>query len=269
MRKKVSYNSHSLVYDITGSGPVVLLLHGFGETASVWKQQIAHLEKDYLLVVPQLAGTGDSELIDDMSLEGMADSIRFLLQHEKIDHCFLIGHSMGGYIALAFAEKYRELLLGFGLFHSSAYADSVEKIATRRKGIAFIQQHGGYEFLKTSVPNLYSAATKAQSSALIDQQLSTVKDMQAASLIAYYESMIRRPDRTGVLKAINVPVLFVLGTEDTAVPLEQGLEQCSLPELSYIHILDQSGHMGMLEEPEKSNDLLSDYLSTTLEIAAT
>jgi pimeloyl-ACP methyl ester carboxylesterase len=269
MRKKAPYKSHTLVYETSGSGPAVVLLHGFGETAAVWNDQVARLGKDYYLIVPQLPGTDDAAPIDDMSLEGLAEAIRFLLQHEKIDRCFLIGHSMGGYITLAFAEKYSTLLLGLGLFHSSAYADSPEKIATRRKGIAFMQQHGGYEFLKTSIPNLYSAATKAQRPSLIEQHLSTVKDMAADSLISYYESMIRRPDRTMVLKNAPVPVLFVLGSEDMAVPLEQGLEQCSLPDLCYIHILDQSGHMGMREEPEQSNDLLIAYLSTTLEIAAT
>lgn len=269
MRKQAPYKNHTLEYEARGSGPAVVLLHGFGETASVWEQQVDRLEKNYRVLVPALPGTSGSEALDDMSLESMADSIYFLLQHEGIHQCFLIGHSMGGYIALAFAEKYSSLLLGLGLFHSSAYADSAEKIATRRKGIAFMQQHGGYEFLKTSVPNLYSSATKTHRAALIEEHLSTVKDMPGSSLIAYYESMIRRPDRTGVLKTIRVPVLFVLGKEDAAAPLEQGLEQCSLPDLCYIHILDQSGHMGMREETEKSNGLLSEYLSTTFEIAVT
>lgn len=269
MRKQAKYKGHHLAYESTGSGPAVVLLHGFGETASVWARQTAYLEKDYHVLLPQLPGTEDSDLIADMSLEGIADSIHFLLQQENIDACFLIGHSMGGYIALAFAEKYADRLLGLGLFHSSAYADSADKIGTRQKGIAFMQQHGGYEFLKTSVPSLYSAATKAQNQALIESHLSTVKNMPATTLIAYYESMIARPDRTRVLQTARFPVLFVMGKEDTAVPLEQGLEQCSLPNMCYIHILDQSGHMGMREEPEKSNDLLGAFLSTTLEIAVT
>jgi len=76
-------------------------------------------------------------------------------------------------------------------------------------------------------------------------------------------SMIQRPDRTEILKQTALPVLFIMGKHDTAVPLEDGLKQCHLPNQSYVHILEQSGHMGMIEEPEISNQILSQYLKAT------
>lgn len=269
IRKQIKYNGRTLFFSAWGSGPVVVLLHGFGESAAVWKHQVQALQKDYKVYLPDLPGTGDSELSDNMSLDGIADSIAGLLQAEKVNSCILIGHSMGGYIALAFAEKYGGMLRGLGLFHSSAFADNEEKIATRQKGIQFMKQHGAYEFLKTSIPNLYSSATKENQPALVQEHLSLVKDMKAAALISYYEAMMQRPDRSGILKNALFPVLIVLGAEDTAVPMEQGLKQCSLPNLSYIHILYRSGHMGMVEEPEKSNELLTGFVSFTLETTAT
>jgi pimeloyl-ACP methyl ester carboxylesterase len=174
----------------------------------------------------------------------------------------LIGHSMGGYITLALAEKYPERLKAFGLFHSTAFADSEEKKEARRKGIKFIQQHGSYEFFKTSTPNLFAPATKEERGHLVTEQIEAVRNVAGAALVNYYESMIKRPDRTAVLKNSQVPVLFVMGRFDNAVPLEDVLKQCHLPQLSYIELLHNSGHMGMVEETERSNKVLTEFIKT-------
>jgi pimeloyl-ACP methyl ester carboxylesterase len=82
-------------------------------------------------------------------------------------------------------------------------------------------------------------------------------------LIGYYEAMMQRPDRTDLLRTTNLPVLFIMGRHDTAVPLADSLAQCYLPQLAYIHVLERSGHMGMVEEPEQSNAFLYHFLSET------
>ncbi|HEY0042602.1 MAG TPA: alpha/beta hydrolase, partial [Flavisolibacter sp.] len=174
----------------------------------------------------------------------------------------LIGHSMGGYVTLAFAEKYPTALNAFGLFHSTAFADSEEKKETRRKGIAFIEEHGAYEFLKTATSNLYAPVTKAEKGQLIDEHLKTVRNADGAALVTYYQSMIKRPDRTAVLKNSRVPVLFVMGRHDNAVPLSDGLKQCHLPQLSYIELLEHAGHMGMVEEAEQTNAILNMFMKS-------
>ncbi|HUQ96522.1 MAG TPA: alpha/beta hydrolase, partial [Chitinophagaceae bacterium] len=146
---------------------------------------------------------------------------------------------------------------------STAFADTDEKKETRKKGIAFIKEHGAFHFLKTTIPNLYSTATKETAPALIENQVASVTTFSDETLIANYEAMIQRPDRTGVLRNLNVPVLFVFGKWDTAVPLQSGLAQCTFAQLAYIHVLDHSGHMGMQEEWEKSLAILNHYLSET------
>jgi pimeloyl-ACP methyl ester carboxylesterase len=266
-QKQILFQHKKLVYYVAGQGQPVVLLHGFGEDSAIWKEQVAFLQPHFQLIIPDLPGSGQSEMADDMSLEGLADGIHDLLDGEGISTCILIGHSMGGYVTLAFVEKYSDRLKGFGLFHSTAFADSEEKKANRQKGIRFIQEHGAYEFLKTSIPNLYSPATKETRPALIEQQLQAVKNFSAAALTAYYQSMIARPDRTHLLKQTNLPVLFILGKWDTAVPLEDGLKQCHMPQLSYIHVLSHSGHMGMVEEVEKCNGILKKFVSVTLQQA--
>ena len=161
-KKHFTYQSSKIFYRIAGTGKPVVLLRGFGEDGDIWANQVEFLKDHYQLIVPDLPGSGKSELIPDMSIEGMAECIKELLNIEVFKASptggglvGAIGHSMGGYIALAFAEKHSALLNSFGLVHSSAYADAEEKKEARRKSIEFIKANGAYEFLKTAIPGLF------------------------------------------------------------------------------------------------------------------
>ena len=263
------------MYRLYGKGKPVVLIHGFGETGDVWEKQVALLEKDFQLIIPDLPGSGESEMVDDMSMEGLAEVIKKILEaisesvsseappSEGFGQVILIGHSMGGYITLAFAEKYSNYLSAFGLFHSTAFADNDEKKETRKKGIEFVQKHGAFEFLKTSIPNLFSPVTKEKRPELIDGFINSLRNFSSEAVIQYYRAMMQRPDRTHLLKTTPLPVLFVLGKYDNAVPFNDGLKLAHMPEKAYIHILYNSGHMGMLEEDEKSKNILHKFLSET------
>lgn len=261
VEKKLSYNNHSIFYQVIGKGKPVMLVHGFGETSNVWKNQVEFFKDKVHLIIPDVPGSGKSEAIDDMSMEGMAEVVKAIMTTEKINSFTLIGHSMGGYISLAFAEKYFENLEALGLFHSTAYADSEEKKDIRSKGIDFIRKHGAFEFLKNTSPNLFSPFSKSENQKLIDDFIGSLNNFSADVLVSYYEAMMKRPDRTAILKDSKFPVLFIMGKYDNAVPLEDGLKLCHLPEKSYIDILKKSGHMGMIEEPSESNSALEKFLS--------
>jgi pimeloyl-ACP methyl ester carboxylesterase len=257
---EVIINGKKIFYRSKGKGPAIVLLHGFAEEGSIWKQQF-DIFTNHRLIIPDLPGSGGSEITDDMSIDGMAVTINEFLKASGIRRCILIGHSMGGYITLAYAEKFKDSLNGFGLVHSTAYPDSNEKIETRNKGISFIEQQGAYEFLKISIPNLYSPITKKMHPQFIEEQISSSHNFSAASLVSYYKAMIHRPDRTKVLIDNELPVLFILGKYDTATPLKDGLQLCHMPWISYIHILENSGHMGMIEESSESNKALINYIT--------
>jgi pimeloyl-ACP methyl ester carboxylesterase len=167
---------------------------------------------------------------------------------------------MGGYVSLAYAEKFPTRLSGLGLFHSSAFADSEEKIATRKKGIDFIQTHSPQEFLKTMIPTLYGPVTKEENPGIIEEHLKSAHNFSGAALVSYYVSMIERPDRTHILKTTKLPVLMIMGRYDQAVPINDGLKQSHMAELSYIQVLEKSGHMGMIEEIDRSNEFIINYL---------
>jgi pimeloyl-ACP methyl ester carboxylesterase len=257
--KILSFQQRKIFYRIIGEGPAIVLVHGVPFDGNLWNEQFNSLSS-FKLIIPDLPGSGASEEINDMSMEGMAEVIKTVLDEEKISVASLIGHSMGGYISLAFAEKYPKYLCGFGLFHSTAYADSKEKKMGRLKTIDSIKSKGVFEYLRTSVLNLFSKTYKEKNTGIIEDFIKRANNFSVQSLVSYQETMRQRPDRTSVLKDLHIPVLFVAGKDDVVVPLNDLLEQCHLPEKSYIHVLAESGHMGMIEKSEKSNSILNNYL---------
>ena len=258
--KDIYINNKKVHYSISGKGKPVALIHGFAEDGAVWKYQRDELAKNYQVIIPDLPGSGQSETIVNISIAAMADIIQQVLEAEAITTTVLLGHSMGGYVSLAFAEKYPAMLAGFGLFHSTAYADTEEKKTARRRSMAFIQTHGSDAFLNQSSPNLFSTDSRNKQGGMVKALIDAYKDFDPAALIGYYEAMIQRPDRTAVLQSFEKPILFMIGKQDNAVPFEHSLEQCKLPQISYIHILEHSGHMGMWEEVSKSNSALASFL---------
>jgi pimeloyl-ACP methyl ester carboxylesterase len=170
----------------------------------------------------------------------------------------MIGHSMGGYITLAYADAYPQRLTGIGLFHSTALADAEEKKESRKKAIAFIQENGPLKFMQASIQSLFTSehANLPALKQLLDQATS----FSGETLIQYYAAMMQRKDLTKVLVNSNIPVLLIAGVDDQAIPFEQSLKESSLAAETHFHVLRYTAHMGMLEEPEKSNYILANYL---------
>lgn len=267
MQKKLNYPVSQILqplctikYRVVGQGEPLVLLHGFGEDSEVWDTIIPFLEGSYKIIIPDLPGSGGSTILkkDKVIMIDFAHCLKAILDKEKIKKCTLIGHSMGGYIGLAFAEKYPTSLKAFGLFSSTAVADSFEKKETRIKAISFIKENGALAFLKTALPNQFADAKKSKK--LIDNLLIKAAQFQNKALIQYYRAMIARPDRTNILKRITVPVLFIFGEKDNLISLEDGLKLTSLPQQSQVNVLINSGHMGMLEEPKETVKILIKFL---------
>ncbi|WP_158559088.1 alpha/beta fold hydrolase [Deminuibacter soli] len=263
MQQVLQYNGKLLYYHTYGNGPVLVLLHGFAEDGSVWEYQVATLQQHYRLIVPDLPGTGSSEVLHpalETSIDDYAAAVWALLQHEQVQQCVMLGHSMGGYITLAIAEQHGHALQGFGFVHSTALPDSEEKKANRQRGIEMIEAYGAAAFVKTTTPNLFSAAYKQQHAAKTEALIRKGATFGNLALQQYYYAMMQRPDRTAVLSGSKVPVLFIIGTEDVAVPLKDVLPQTYLPAVAYIHILGNVGHMGMWEAPEKVNRYITAFM---------
>lgn len=264
MLQKRLENNHSLSYFITGKGSQpIILIHGFGEDSRIWKHQINYLQNEYRLFVPDLPGTGQSAIGNgQLSMESMAEAIKQMMDAEKIDQCIMLGHSMGGYVTLAFAELYPERLTAFGLIHSTAYADNEEKKAARQKSISFIKEHSAAGFMKTTIPNLFSQRFNTEHKNQVDELIEQGNQFTAEALIAYYRAMINRPDRSHILQKTTVPVLFFIGEEDKAVNPADALAQTALPTVCMAKLVPSIAHMGMLEATAELNNTIGDFCTT-------
>jgi pimeloyl-ACP methyl ester carboxylesterase len=268
MQQRMLEGNHSLSYFITGKGnQSIILIHGFGEDSRIWKQQIDFLQNHYRLYIPDLPGTGASGIgTSELSIESMAAMIRQMLEAEKIDQCIMLGHSMGGYVTLAFAETYPERLTAFGLIHSTAYADNDEKKAARQKSISFIKEHSASDFIKTTIPNLFSQRFNTKHKYQVDELIAQGNQFTAEALIAYYTAMINRPDRTHVMKQTTVPVLFFIGEEDKAVNPADALAQTALPTVCMAKLIPGIAHMGMLEATTELNQTIREFCTTVTDL---
>lgn len=275
MTKTFPFHNTSVSYRDQGTGQAVMLVHGFGEDSHIFDQQIEYLQEHCRLLVPDLPGSGQSVPVwqpednsvpkytpaFDASMEFMADTLAQVLQHAGASDTILLGHSMGGYITLAFAEKYPGLLKAFGLLHSTAFADTGEKKENRRQGIKKITDEGPFAFIQTAVPVLFGDRYKAEHPELVEQLVQSGKQFTAQALTAYYNAMIERPDRTHVLSGSKLPVLFVFGTVDKAIAMDDVLKQVHLPEVSYFHALEEVGHVGMWEATAEMNLFILKFIN--------
>lgn len=262
---------YSIHYRIIGQGQPVFLVHGYGEDSRIWNNQIETLSAICQLIVLDLPGSGQSvittkgmaEWLPKLSIDDLAECIHEIVHAEDVAPAVVLGHSMGGYIALSFARHYPNHLKALGLVHSTAYADSEEKKSVRLKSMEFIRENGGYALFKTTMVNLFGEAFRSSNPASIQELVEATKAFDPQVLIAYTRAMMQRPDRSELLRYLPQPVLFIAGPEDIAVPLTDLEQQAKIPGRSYFHIMDNVGHMGMLESPKQMNQYLSAFIQAT------
>lgn len=232
-----------------GRGFPIVLLHGFAETFEIWNKLIPTLAENYQLILPQIPGCGNEEKFsEEFSMERIAEFVTAILKKENISHTILFGHSMGGYAAMAFAEKYADKLLGLSLVHSSAAADSAEKIAVRKRTIEHINKNGKDGFFKTLIPKLYGDG--GNYSAVQTDHLKMAAQYTAEQVIDCYTAMLHRPDRRPVLAQLKIPVQLIGGMEDTSINYKDLMEQAKLCQNASLKIFETVGHTSMYENPK-------------------
>ncbi len=261
MEKTISFQNKKGFYTDSGSGKTLILVHGFGEDGSVWDALRETLSKKYRVLAPDLPGYRHSELPESaLTIEYMADFLKAILDIEKIEHPAIIGHSMGGYVTLALTEKYPHQPERIGLFHSHAFADDAEKKAGRRKAIEFVGKNGTDGFIHELYNNLFGSAFIQNNKSEFERLKEKAKKYPPETIMSGLQAMAERPDRTHVLKSFRNLVLFILGKEDKAIPWEKSIEQSQFPAVSDIHVFENAGHMGMLEEPVKSLNIIEVFM---------
>lgn len=239
----------ALAYRRFGSGPAVMLIHGFPASGSLWRETALHLSQSCTVLLPDLPGTGDSTLEGEaITIEELASIMPAILDDAGIARCIAAGHSMGGYIALAAAGLYADRLDGLSLVHSTALADNEERKEKRRKTIALLRNGGKAEFIRGMIPALFSEAFKHAHPEVIQERIEDGMKQPVETMIAFYQAMMDRPERLDILRRASFPVQWILGAEDSTIPWQSCLQQSSLPDVSFIRLYDDCGHMGMLEQ---------------------
>lgn len=255
----IEFQGRRVAYELEGSGSAVVLLHGFCEDHRVWEGLLPYLEGFRVLRV-DLPGFGDSDPPAEPSLEALAASVSAILEREGISRCALVGHSMGGYVSLALAAERLEMLKGLCLFHSHPFPDSAEKKAARDKGIEFVRSNGVAPYVQGLIPQLFAHNREGGYPEAVNRLIQQASAFSAEGVIAALKAMRDRPDRSQVLAKLPCPILFIIGKEDAAVPLEQSLAMAPLPDEAEILLLEDVGHMGMFEAPERTGSALRRFL---------
>jgi pimeloyl-ACP methyl ester carboxylesterase len=237
-------------YCVKGKGRAIVLLHGFLGSMQIWENLIPSLSKRYKVVMIDLPGHGKTEnfgYVHKMDL--MAEAVKAVLNELQLRRYVLIGHSMGGYVTMAFAEKYMDNLRGVVLFHSTAVADSEEKKSDRDKAIK-VAKRNKEKYLKESVKKLFLPANIKKQPKLLDMASNIAHTTSVQGIVAAIEGMKQRRNTEVVLQFCNCPVMFIAGLHDLLLPLEIHQHQFKLPAAHQLLLLEHSAHMGFYEEPE-------------------
>jgi pimeloyl-ACP methyl ester carboxylesterase len=255
------YGIDQLAYFDEGKGDqTILLIHGFGEDHGIWKNQIEFLSNHYRVIAPNLPGVHCKPLAlhhsQAPSIQMYVEVLHDLMQHLNIEQYFIVGHSMGGYIGLSFADYYVNHVQGLLLLHSTAYEDNEAKKTSRMKVAEFIQEWGVSKYLETATPNLFGDAFKKTNPGIIQNVIDSGTDISPEAMIQFVFAMRNRKAMTHLLKQHTIPVWMIVGEADLAVPIQDSLEQIKLLPSSNSLVLNNVGHMGMFEATDQVNEFI-------------
>lgn len=238
---------------------MLVLLHGFMENSSIWTDVEKNLSSDFSILKIDLPGHGKSEILAEVhTMELMADEVKKVLDHEKIDNIHLLGHSMGGYVSLAFAEKFPESLKSLTLFFSTFLADDEQKKEQRKKSYRIIKDAFAH-YARAGVPNLFNPNELDVLEGKIENALEIALSTNNLGALACVKGMVERPDRKEVLENLEAKILVIAGKHDNAVKTE--LVMKNLPDRTNIksYILD-CGHNGHWEKPSICAEIINTEL---------
>ena len=239
-----------------------MLLHGFLGTHQIWEQTITNLSKSYRVIAIDLPGHGNTACFGYAhSMDLMAKCVKTVLDFLRLKKYVIIGHSMGGYVGLSFADLFPDNLKGLCLYHSSAYADADEKKKDRLRAINLVKANKNVYTVAT-IKNLFALKNLKYLKPEIAFATGIAKKTSKKGIIAALHGMKDRPSRDIILGLVTYPILMVIGKHDNVLPFEQLLEQSKTIKNGSVLYLEHDGHFGFLESPKISNKELRIFLRT-------
>lgn len=249
-------------YSDTGRGPVIVLLHGYLETSEVWNGFAERLSLKFRVISVDLPGSGLSDVYGEVhSMEFMATAVKELLSSLKTGKVFMAGHSLGGYVTLAFLELFPELLSGYCLFHSMPLADTIEVIDKRKREIEIVKLGKKNLMYPENVTRMFAPSNLEKFPEALQRSKEIASGISGDGIIAVLNGMILRPSRLSVMEEGRVPCLWILGVMDNYIPCDSIQTKVNLPPNAKKVILNDSGHLGFIEEEEKSLRIITDFVN--------
>src|SRR5664280_208109 len=257
-----SYRGGRIHYTDSGEGAIIVLLHGYLESSEVWNGFSGKLALSFRVISVDLPGCGLSDVFGEVhSMEFMAMAIKELFDHLGIIKVFLTGHSLGGYVALAFLELFPDLLSGYCLFHSQPFADTPAAIEKRKREIEIVKMGKKNLMYPDNVIKMFASSNLEKFSDALQRSKNIASRILGEGIIAVLNGMMIRPSRLTFMEEGKVPCLWILGSMDNYIPCEFIQTMVNLPANARVVVLKNSGHMGFIEEEKLAVKVVSDFVN--------
>ena len=262
MQKTILFKNAKVNFADTGRGRVVVLLHGFLGSHQIWNNTTLNLSQSYRVIAIDLPGHGATDCFGYIhTMDLMAKCVKAVMESLHLKKYVIIGHSMGGYVGLAFADLFPDNLRGLCLFHSTAYADTEEKKLDRNRAIKIVKRNSSM-FTTEVIKNLFATNYLTRLKTEIDFAQKIAATVSKQSIISSLEGMKDRPNRDIILGVVEYPIMMVIGELDNVLPYQQLLDQSHLIKNKHVLYLEHEGHMGFLENPIVCTKKLRKFLRT-------
>ena len=256
------YEGHKINYTDSGKGFPIVLLHGYLESSEVWNGFGERLASEFRVISVDLPGHGNSDVLGEVhTMELMVTIVKDLIDNLGLKKVFLVGHSLGGYVALAFLEYFPEYLIGYSLFHSQPLPDTPEAIEKRMREIAIVNAGKKDLMYPDNVTRMFATSNLDTFSVALQRSKDIASGIPGKGIIAALQGMIQRPSRLSFMEEGRVPCLWILGSMDNYIPCELIQKKVKLPNNATVVILQNSGHVGFLEEEDLSVKVISEFVT--------
>lgn len=262
--QSILYKNTAIGHSVSGQGKSIVLLHGFLENASMWHSIEKLFSNDYQVITIDLLGHGTSQCLGYIhTMEDQAEMVYYVLEKLKIKSALFMGHSMGGYIALAFQELYPKFVTGLVLLNSTADADSIEKQQNRTRAITVVKKNYS-AFVSMSIANLFSESNREKLTDAVELVKNKALKTPLQGIIAALEGMKIRKERWEIIEKINFPLLFILGEQDPVLPFESLKKSLEIRNIKYATFPD--GHMTHIENESELSKVLTEFINNNYKI---
>lgn len=239
----------------------VVLLHGYLESMYVWDDFVPLLKRQVRVITVDIPGHGISQVVGEKhSMEFLADVMSDMLRELGIEKCTMVGHSMGGYLTLAFAARHAEQLEGLVLLSSSPNPDTEAKSENRRREIALVKAGKKDALARVSPEAGFAEKNRRRLKDYIDDLTECVHITEDDGIVALLNGMIDRADQNQMLRDCPVKQLFIMGKLDGYIPLEAAEAIVGAHPQAAVHWLEESGHMGFIEQPQECAQALLKFV---------